>query len=183
MVDNWSDEARRHPVPPQSDRGPKGSGASLRINKCTPHENKHSRGQPSAQSVEAPGAPSCRPSRPDAAASLINEPCSLLFRNYYRQGPQADSDQWAHSCWSRIACQSFSPYRVARFGYCMAHVVLLGDSIFDNSAYVGGPDVVRQLQARLPAGSSANLAARDGARISDMAPQIDRIAPMQRISS
>ena len=60
----------------------------------------------------------------------------------------------------------------------MAHVVLLGDSIFDNSAYVaGGPDVVRQLQARLPAGSRASLAARDGARIADVAPHLDRIAP------
>ena len=60
----------------------------------------------------------------------------------------------------------------------MAHVVLLGDSIFDNSAYVaGGPDVVRKLQARLPAGSRASLAARDGARISDVAAQVDRIAP------
>jgi GDSL-like lipase/acylhydrolase family protein len=60
----------------------------------------------------------------------------------------------------------------------MAHVVLLGDSIFDNSAYVaGGPDVVRQLQARLPAGSRASLAARDGARIADVAPQVDLIAP------
>src|SRR4051794_517256 len=61
---------------------------------------------------------------------------------------------------------------------CMTHVVLLGDSIFDNSAYVaGGPDVVRQLQARLPAGSRASLAARDGARITDVASQVDRIAP------
>jgi hypothetical protein len=60
----------------------------------------------------------------------------------------------------------------------MAHVVLLGDSIFDNSAYVaGGPDVLRQLQARLPAGSRASLAARDGAGIADVAPQVDRIAP------
>ena len=60
----------------------------------------------------------------------------------------------------------------------MAHVVLLGDSIFDNSAYVaGGPDVVRQLQARLPAGSRVSLAARDGARIADVARQVDRIAP------
>ena len=55
----------------------------------------------------------------------------------------------------------------------MAHVVLLGDSIFDNSACVaGGPDVVRQLQA-----SRGSLAARDDARISDVAPQVDRIAP------
>ncbi|MDP8949728.1 MAG: SGNH/GDSL hydrolase family protein, partial [Actinomycetota bacterium] len=31
----------------------------------------------------------------------------------------------------------------------MNHVVLLGDSIFDNAAYVGGaPDVVRQVRQR-----------------------------------
>jgi hypothetical protein len=60
----------------------------------------------------------------------------------------------------------------------MTHVVLLGDSILDNSAYVaGGPDVVRQLQARLPVGWQASLVARDGARISDVASQVDRIAP------
>lgn len=33
----------------------------------------------------------------------------------------------------------------------MSHVVLLGDSIFDNAAYVaGGPDVIHQLRERLP---------------------------------
>ncbi|MGZ8470667.1 MAG: SGNH/GDSL hydrolase family protein, partial [Gemmatirosa sp.] len=33
----------------------------------------------------------------------------------------------------------------------MRHLVLLGDSIFDNAAYVrGGPDVVAQVRARLP---------------------------------
>lgn len=33
----------------------------------------------------------------------------------------------------------------------MSHVVLLGDSIFDNAAYVaGGPDVIRQLREMLP---------------------------------
>jgi hypothetical protein len=33
----------------------------------------------------------------------------------------------------------------------MNHIVLLGDSIFDNAAYVkGGPDVIRQLQAKDP---------------------------------
>jgi hypothetical protein len=43
------------------------------------------------------------------------------------------------------------------------HVVLFGDSILDNAAYVnGGPDVVTQLRARLPAGSKATLAAIDG---------------------
>jgi hypothetical protein len=43
------------------------------------------------------------------------------------------------------------------------HVVLLGDSVFDNAAYVGdGPDVVTQLRGRLPAGWRASLLAKDG---------------------
>lgn len=45
----------------------------------------------------------------------------------------------------------------------MVHAVLLGDSVFDNAAYVrGGPDVVSQLRQRLPAGWSATLQAVDG---------------------
>ncbi len=43
------------------------------------------------------------------------------------------------------------------------HIVLLGDSILDNAAYVqSGPDVVTQLRERLPEGSKATLAAIDG---------------------
>jgi hypothetical protein len=43
------------------------------------------------------------------------------------------------------------------------HVVLLGDSILDNGAYVGtGPDVVGQLRDALPDGWRASLLARDG---------------------
>ncbi|HEX8308802.1 MAG TPA: GDSL-type esterase/lipase family protein [Allosphingosinicella sp.] len=46
----------------------------------------------------------------------------------------------------------------------MGRVLLLGDSIFDNAAYVrGGPDVVRQLRSKLPAGWDATLLAVDGA--------------------
>lgn len=46
----------------------------------------------------------------------------------------------------------------------MPHVVLLGDSIFDNAAYVPGqPDVVKQLAGVLPSGWRATLAAVDGA--------------------
>lgn len=42
-------------------------------------------------------------------------------------------------------------------------VVLLGDSIFDNKAYVGDdPDVVTQLRQELPAGWAATLLAVDG---------------------
>ena len=58
----------------------------------------------------------------------------------------------------------------------MAHVVLLGDSIFDNASYVPGqPDVVRQVGARLPEGWRATLAAVDGAVTQSVERQIARI--------
>ncbi len=58
----------------------------------------------------------------------------------------------------------------------MTHVVLLGDSIFDNAAYVPGePGVVRQLQARLPPGQRATLRAVDGAITTSVAPQLPRV--------
>ncbi|WP_294563380.1 SGNH/GDSL hydrolase family protein [uncultured Arthrobacter sp.] len=48
-------------------------------------------------------------------------------------------------------------------GGAAGHAVLLGDSIFDNAAYVpGGPDVVRQLRGALPADWRASLLAVDG---------------------
>jgi hypothetical protein len=55
----------------------------------------------------------------------------------------------------------------------MPHIVLLGDSIFDNAAYTdGGPDVVTQLRGKLPEGWRASLAAVDGARAADVAAQV-----------
>ncbi len=58
----------------------------------------------------------------------------------------------------------------------MAHVVLLGDSVFDNEAYVaGGPDVVRQLRHALPTGSKATLCATDGATASGVSRQLQRM--------
>ncbi len=59
----------------------------------------------------------------------------------------------------------------------MKHIVLLGDSIFDNAPYVGaGPDVITQLRSTLsplfPEGCTATLAARDGAVIGDIAGQL-----------
>jgi len=45
----------------------------------------------------------------------------------------------------------------------MPHLVLLGDSIFDNAAYVPGhPAVIEQLRRSLPSGSEATLLAVDG---------------------
>jgi hypothetical protein len=58
----------------------------------------------------------------------------------------------------------------------MPHIVLLGDSVFDNGAYVhGGPDVVTQLASISPPGSQATLQARDGALISDVKLQLERL--------
>lgn len=58
----------------------------------------------------------------------------------------------------------------------MAHVVLLGDSILDNGAYVGGGlDVVQQLRGILPSGWQATLVAVDGAVLSDIERQLARI--------
>jgi hypothetical protein len=57
------------------------------------------------------------------------------------------------------------------------HVVLLGDSILANGAYVGdGPDVVHQLRERLPKGARATLAAVDGSVASAVRLQL-QIAP------
>jgi hypothetical protein len=58
------------------------------------------------------------------------------------------------------------------------HVVLLGDSIFDNKSYVrGGPDVVEHLSRQLPAGWTATLCARDGAVTAEVEWQLRCIPP------
>jgi GDSL-like Lipase/Acylhydrolase family len=58
----------------------------------------------------------------------------------------------------------------------MGHVVLLGDSIFDNAAYVtGAPDVVRQVRQELPQGSKATLLAVDGSTTRDVHQQLRRV--------
>src|SRR5436190_15785975 len=63
-----------------------------------------------------------------------------------------------------VFCQGQTP---------MPHIVLLGDSIFDNAAYVaGGPDVVHQLREILANGWRATLNARDGAVIADLPQQL-----------
>jgi hypothetical protein len=55
----------------------------------------------------------------------------------------------------------------------MVHVVLLGDSVIDNKAYVaGGPDVAEQLGAIAPANWRVTRLARDGDVIADVALQL-----------
>lgn len=58
------------------------------------------------------------------------------------------------------------------------HVVLLGDSIFDNASYVpGGPAVIDQVRATLPSAWRASLLAVDGACCSDVARQLAGLPP------
>jgi hypothetical protein len=59
----------------------------------------------------------------------------------------------------------------------MPHVVLLGDSILDNRAYIGSaePDVIQQLRQRLPHGWSATLLAVDGSVTEDVGRQLVQI--------
>ncbi|MBN1313655.1 MAG: SGNH/GDSL hydrolase family protein [Anaerolineae bacterium] len=60
----------------------------------------------------------------------------------------------------------------------MNHVALVGDSIFDNTAYVaGGSAVINQLRMMLPSGWKASLLAVDGSVISDVANQLKRLPP------
>lgn len=61
----------------------------------------------------------------------------------------------------------------------MKHVVLLGDSIFDNAAYVpAGTEVEAQLQSRLGAQYQVRLLARDGSVLEDMAAQVERLGEL-----
>jgi hypothetical protein len=58
----------------------------------------------------------------------------------------------------------------------MSHVVLLGDSIFDNASYVpGGPAVIDHLRKALPAGWKATLLAVDGDVVDGVPRQLSRL--------
>jgi len=53
------------------------------------------------------------------------------------------------------------------------HVILFGDSVFDNGAYIGrDPDVRQQVEQISSQGSKATLRARDGAVISEVGNQL-----------
>jgi lysophospholipase L1-like esterase len=58
----------------------------------------------------------------------------------------------------------------------MKHIVLLGDSIFDNAAYVnGGPDVTAHLRSMLPKEWKATLLAVDGSITTEVISQISEL--------
>ena len=55
------------------------------------------------------------------------------------------------------------------------HIVLFGDSIFDNAPYTsGGPAVVDHLQALVGPGEEATLRAVDGHRVANVMSQVER---------
>src|SRR5215510_2953110 len=55
----------------------------------------------------------------------------------------------------------------------MKHIILLGDSIFDNKAYVkGGLDVIAHLRQQIPADWKATLLAVDGSTVENVRSQI-----------
>lgn len=56
------------------------------------------------------------------------------------------------------------------------HLVLLGDSVFDNGAYTSGkPDVLARVRQVLPRGWKASLLARDGATTTGIAAQLAQL--------
>lgn len=56
------------------------------------------------------------------------------------------------------------------------HIVLLGDSIFDNALYVpDGPSVIEHFRRILPAGDRATMIALDGATVSSVFRQLERV--------
>jgi len=58
----------------------------------------------------------------------------------------------------------------------MNHLILLGDSIFDNAAYVaGGPSVVEQIKQKLPLKWHATLLAVDGATTVEVLQQLQKL--------
>jgi len=58
----------------------------------------------------------------------------------------------------------------------MPHLVLLGDSIFDNAQYTsGGPDVVSQVRHLLPSGWDASLLAIDGSTTINIPDQMQHL--------
>jgi hypothetical protein len=63
-----------------------------------------------------------------------------------------------------------------RGGAALGNVVLLGDSIFANQAYVSrGEEVIEKVRSQLPAGFEVTLGARDGAVIGDMRGQFAQL--------
>jgi hypothetical protein len=92
--------------------------------------------------------------------------------------PQATSRRTLLAGMALMATAPLLPARAKAGGDMTRHVVLLGDSIFDNKRYVGdGPDVIEQLKSDLPSGWTASSNAIDGSTALDIASQLERLPP------
>ena len=79
---------------------------------------------------------------------------------------------WAGASVLCASAQGSAPAQV-QIAAPTGHIVLLGDSILDNGAYVaGGPDVVRQVRELIAGGWRASNLARDGAVIAGVRGQL-----------
>src|SRR3972149_6612342 len=69
------------------------------------------------------------------------------------------------------------PMKLIRNKVSEQHIILLGDSIFDNIAYIPGgeSDVITQLRCKLPQGWEATLNAVDGSKIDDVMRQVKQL--------
>ncbi len=57
----------------------------------------------------------------------------------------------------------------------MSTLVLVGDSVFDNAAYVNGPDVRDQIETKMPDDWAVSLLAVDGSYILDVQNQLEQL--------
>ena len=57
----------------------------------------------------------------------------------------------------------------------MSTLVLVGDSVFDNAAYVNGPDVRDQVETKMPDDWAVSLLAVDGSYILDVQNQLEQL--------
>ena len=57
----------------------------------------------------------------------------------------------------------------------MSTLVLIGDSVFDNAAYVNGPDVRAQVETKMPDDWAVSLLAVDGSYILDVPNQLEQL--------
>jgi hypothetical protein len=81
-------------------------------------------------------------------------------------------------CRRRFLHQSVALLAAPALKPASPHLVLLGDSIFDNGAYTGGkPDVTAQLRKVLPRNWKATLLARDGATTAGIPEQLAQLPP------
>jgi hypothetical protein len=90
--------------------------------------------------------------------------------------PAVADGRFGRSHQRRVSSRRESPLASSMARQAMKHIVLLGDSIFDNAAYVNGaPDVIKQLRCILPQDWQATLLAVDGSVTTNVIDQITKI--------